>query len=29
MVEYFRLVSDELVLQLNQVKSFIKKHYPK
>ena len=28
MVEYFRLVSDELRLQLNQVKTFIKKHNP-
>ena len=28
MVEYFRFVSEELVLQLNQVKTFIKRHNP-
>lgn len=28
MVEYFRFVSQELVLQLNQVKTFIKNHNP-
>lgn len=28
MVEYFRFVSEELVLQLKQVKTFIKKHNP-
>ena len=28
MVDYFQLVSDELLIRLNQVKKFIKKHNP-
>lgn len=28
MVDYFRLVSEELFIKLNQVKTFIKKHNP-